>query len=59
MTKAVGGPLGRHDHVYKEVSNPVTDFGNGIDWSTFRKFDLPPLGQWKAGALAADHILSR
>jgi len=20
----------------------VTDFGNGIDWSIFRKFDLPP-----------------
>jgi len=35
-------PLGRHDHACKEVSNPVTDFGNGIDWSIFRKFDLPP-----------------
>jgi len=35
-------PLGRHDHACKEVLNPVTDFGNGIDWSIFRKFDLPP-----------------
>ena len=32
----------RHDHAYKEVSNPQTDFGENKDWSIFRKFDLPP-----------------
>ena len=31
----------RHDHAYKEVSNPLTDFGENKDWSIFRKFDLP------------------
>jgi hypothetical protein len=32
----------RHDHAYKEVSNPLTDFGNNKDWNIFRKLDLPP-----------------
>jgi hypothetical protein len=32
----------RHDHAYKEISNPMTDFGNDMDWSIFKKFDLPP-----------------
>jgi hypothetical protein len=32
----------RHDHAYKEVSNPQTDFGDHKDWNIFRKFDLPP-----------------
>jgi hypothetical protein len=32
----------RHDHAYKELSNPVTDFGNDADWNIFRKFRLPP-----------------
>src|SRR5216683_666046 len=32
----------RHDHAYKEISNPVTDFGNDEDWSIFKKFILPP-----------------
>jgi len=32
----------RHDHVYKEISNPLTDFGNNTDWSIFKKFVLPP-----------------
>jgi hypothetical protein len=32
----------RHDHAYKEVSNPITDFGDNKDWNIFRKFNLPP-----------------
>jgi hypothetical protein len=32
----------RHDHAYKEISNSVTDFGDNIDWSIFKKFNLPP-----------------
>lgn len=32
----------RHDHAYKEISNPATDFGNDVDWSIFKKFILPP-----------------
>jgi hypothetical protein len=32
----------RHDHAYKEISNPLTDFGNNMDWSIFKKFVLPP-----------------
>jgi hypothetical protein len=32
----------RHDHAYKEISNPRTDFGDNKDWDIFRKFDLPP-----------------
>ena len=32
----------RHDHAYKELSNPVTDFGNDMDWSIFKKHILPP-----------------
>lgn len=32
----------RHDHAYKEISNPLTDFGDNKNWSIFRKFDLPP-----------------
>jgi hypothetical protein len=31
-----------HQHAYKEVSNPKTDFGDGINWNIFRKFQLPP-----------------
>jgi hypothetical protein len=27
---------------FGEVSNPKTDFGNNVDWSVFRKHDLPP-----------------
>jgi hypothetical protein len=29
-------------HVFKEISNPATDFGNFQNWDIFRKFDLPP-----------------
>jgi hypothetical protein len=32
----------RHDHAYKEISNPVTDFGKDLNWSIFKKFNLPP-----------------
>jgi len=32
----------RHDHAYKEISNPLTDFGDNADWSIFKKFILPP-----------------
>jgi hypothetical protein len=32
----------RHDHAYKEISNPMTDFGNDVDWNIFKKFVLPP-----------------
>jgi hypothetical protein len=32
----------RHDHAYKEVSNPSTDFGENVDWSVFKKHVLPP-----------------
>jgi hypothetical protein len=28
-------------HVFKEISNPATDFGNFQNWDIFRKFDLP------------------
>jgi hypothetical protein len=30
-----------HQHAYKEVSNPKTDFGDGVNWDIFKKFDLP------------------
>jgi hypothetical protein len=30
------------EYAYKEVSNPVTDFGNGVDWDIFRHHELPP-----------------
>jgi hypothetical protein len=36
------GNMLRHDHAYKEISNPTTDFGNGVDWNIFKKFVLPP-----------------
>ena len=29
-------------HAYKEISNPVTDFGNGINWDIFKHVQLPP-----------------
>jgi hypothetical protein len=32
----------KHDHAYKEISNPVTDFGDDVDWNIFKKFVLPP-----------------
>ena len=32
----------RIDLAYKEESNPRTDFGDNIDWSLFRKHNLPP-----------------
>jgi hypothetical protein len=32
----------RHDHAYKEVSNPSTDFGDDVDWSIFKRHILPP-----------------
>ena len=32
----------RHDHAYKEVSNPSTDFGDDVDWNIFKKHILPP-----------------
>jgi hypothetical protein len=32
----------RHDHIYKEISNPRTDFGDEVDWNIFRRLDLPP-----------------
>jgi hypothetical protein len=31
-----------HQHAYKEVSNPKTDFGDEINWDIFKKFQLPP-----------------
>jgi hypothetical protein len=31
----------RHDHAYKEISNPSTDFGDNMDWSIFKKHILP------------------
>jgi hypothetical protein len=31
-----------HQHAYKEISNPRTDFGDGLNWDIFKKFDLPP-----------------
>jgi hypothetical protein len=31
-----------HQHAYKEVSNPKTEFGDGVNWDIFRKFQLPP-----------------
>jgi hypothetical protein len=32
----------RHDHAYKEISNPLTDFGDNRNWDIFRKPGLPP-----------------
>lgn len=32
----------RHDHAYKELSNPLTRFGENVDWSIFKKHILPP-----------------
>jgi len=32
----------KHQHAYKEISNPYTDFGNMKNWSLFPKIDVPP-----------------
>jgi hypothetical protein len=32
----------RIELAYKELSNPRTDFGDGVDWNLFRKHHLPP-----------------
>jgi hypothetical protein len=31
-----------HQHAYKEVLNPTTDFGNNVDWRIFRRIRLTP-----------------
>lgn len=32
----------RHDHAFKQISNAKTDFGDGLNWDLFGKFNLPP-----------------
>jgi len=32
----------RIELAHKELSNPRTDFGDGVDWNLFRKHHLPP-----------------
>jgi len=29
----------RHDHAFKQISNPKTDFGVGLNWDIFDKFN--------------------
>ncbi|WP_445219658.1 hypothetical protein ACKWRH_05655 [Bradyrhizobium sp. Pa8] len=38
----IGPDFLRHNHVCKEISNPIADFGNDKDWDIFGKFHLPP-----------------
>jgi hypothetical protein len=32
----------KQEHAYREISNPVTNFGNDKNWNIFRQHDLPP-----------------
>jgi hypothetical protein len=48
----------RHDHAYKEVSNPSSDFGDNVDWSIFKKHISVARDERDAGALAAHYFLS-
>lgn len=32
----------KHEHAYKEISNPHTNFGDVINWDIFPKMNLPP-----------------
>ena len=36
------GQMMRHRHLYKEISNPNTNFGQNKNWDVFRQFQFPP-----------------
>jgi hypothetical protein len=46
------------EHGFKEISNPVTDFGDNVNWDIFHKHTNVPANGMNACSLAKNPLLS-